>query len=831
MINYKFIFFLLFSFIFGSYYAHSQQKLIITVCDNGNKNINDSVLSSAKILQQELGKSGNFSFQTKLATENNITGAGITFLLIPQAGRIKIKYPPVLNSFNPEGFYIQSSNDRILFIGKTAQALQHAVFTYLDKLGFRYFLPGDEWEIIPAVKTPFIKFDIAVQPDFEYRFLANGHGFNKNETLTNNFSFWLMANRFGGSFPVSIGHSYQVIVANNAETFKKHPEYFAEKVPAGTLPAIFKFNVANKDLVDLVIKDAQNRAAAVKSSGQDVNMISMEPSDGSGWCTTPACLAIGSPSDQAFFLTNKVAASIRKSYPGMWVGSLAYNDHILPPSFKMEPNVFVMVTNGFNRTKFSTTDLLKQWKKKVSKIGVYEYLSVYEWDNDLPGKIPAADLNFVKQSIQSYYESGASVYLAETNIGWINKGPGQYIVSKLLWNHSLNVDSLMEDFYTKAFGTAAPVIKKLYNSWQNYSYNFISDNALAQWLNWVNQAGDIAKDEKVKKRIDEIKIYLHYIALYKQLKDKPSEDNLNKVMNFAYRTFETAAFSTLPVLASLPKYSGYSQFGFYENENQPWKKNNTPVTETELNQLIATDLKSLKTVDGLQTFSLPASFKKLPGWTAPKEMSISSSVPAYVGQTQFIFKIEKQSANNYFEMASGFSAKAEDQKNVEASIYVYTDYLKNKLQAKKVWNGEQSKKDTKEKFSLASLPAGTYFMQVEDWDKMFTLKFSDAMNFSVFDSGDHWLQTSSAAGLNTFYFIVPQNVKRFIVYKSKILKLVSPRGRLINMTDNNESTTVVEVQKGENGLWQVYYQAGLLFLEGIPPYLGLHPDRMLIPAN
>ena len=115
MINYKFILLLLFSFIFGSYYAHSQQKLIITVCDNGNKNINDSVLSSAKILQQELSKSGNFSFQTKLATENNITGAGITFLLIPQAGRIKIKYPPVLNSFNPEGFYIQSRLYNMLF--------------------------------------------------------------------------------------------------------------------------------------------------------------------------------------------------------------------------------------------------------------------------------------------------------------------------------------------------------------------------------------------------------------------------------------------------------------------------------------------------------------------------------------------------------------------------------------------------------------------------------------------------------------------------------------------------------------------------------------------
>jgi hypothetical protein len=127
-----------------------------------------------------------------------------------------------------------------------------------------------------------------------------------------------------------------------------------------------------------------------------MNMVSMEPSDGGGFCTSAECLKIGGPSDQAFYLTNAVARGIQKDYPGIWVGNLAYNEHIAPTKYDLEPNVFVMVTNGFNRTKLSTNQLLEEWGKKAKKLGVYEYLSVYAWDNDLPGRSNGTKLEFLK---------------------------------------------------------------------------------------------------------------------------------------------------------------------------------------------------------------------------------------------------------------------------------------------------------------------------------------------------------------------------------------------------------------------------------------------------
>jgi hypothetical protein len=42
---------------------------------------------------------------------------------------------------------------------------------------------------------------------------------------------------------------------------------------------------------------------------------------------------------------------------------------------------------------------------------------------------------------------------------------------------------------------------------------------------------------------------------------------------------------------------------------------------------------------------------------------------------------------------------------------------------------------------------------------------------------------------------------------------------------------MVEVGKSEQGVWKIYQQSGGLFLEGVPPYLGAHPAKMLLPSN
>ena len=807
------------------------QKISINY-SGGSKAANDSLATVVENFVTELKTSGNFKFDIEeKIKDKDKDERTIYFMLCPIADELGIIYPKKLKSFNPEGYYIKATADQVTFIGNSALALQHSIFDYLEQLGFRYYLPGDAWKIVPSKPSVFIRYEHLTQPFYEFRSFANGQGYYRNKKVENDFNTWAKANRLGGSFPVRVGHSYQTIVANNLDVFKQHTEYFADNINKSGAPATAKFNVANKQLVELVIGDAKNRLDAFKKTGQFMNMVSMEPSDGGGFCTSPECLKIGGPSDQAFYLTNAVARAIQKDYPGIWVGNLAYNEHITPTKYDLEPNVFVMVTNGFNRTKLSTNQLLEEWGKKAKKLGVYEYLSVYAWDNDLPGRANATKLEFLKKSIKGYYESGARIYLAETNIGWISKGLGQYVATKLLWDYRLNADSLADDFFNKGFGNAAPPIRRMFKSWESNTGGMISDNALAEWLGWVREADQLTNDERVKERLNYLKTYLHYLVLYKRVKTNPTPDNLNTVMSFAFRTFDASAFATVPVMTSLPFYTGFKGYGIYDKKDHPWMQNSNQMNAKEIDACFQQDLQTVKKVEGLRAFRPGKKFSKPQVTKLSPKMKPSTAAPSFTGETHFLTRIDKKSPDNFFEIKSGWAARPADAKPVTISIYNYAQYQSLKEEANVVFSAEQSEKLENKKMSLESLEPGDYLVKVDDQSKMFSLKFSPAITYSVVMSAEKTLLTSSVTGLNTFYFSVLPEAKRFVIHKNKVLKLMSPTGRVLEYTSNKQESIVVDVKENETGLWQIFGQAGALYIEGVPPYLGITPDKMLLPSD
>ena len=58
----------------------------------------------------------------------------------------------------------------------------------------------------------------------------------------------------------------------------------------------------------------------------------------------------------------------------------------------------------------------------------------------------------------------------------------------------------------------------------------------------------------------------------------------------------------------------------------------------------------------------------------------------------------------------------------------------------------------------------------------------------------------------------------------------TPSGRLLDCADNKDQIVDIAVNPGESGVWTIYYQAGTIHIEGVPPYLGVWPARMLLPT-
>lgn len=761
-----------------------------------------------------------------IASPSSFNGNGFLLLTTAAATKLGKTFPATLKTYGPEGIYINADTKSVTIIGNTNLALRQGLYLYLEQLGFAYLLPGEIWQHIPRLTTVYKPVKLLTRPDFALRTIANGHGFGDNRKPEQDFYDWANANRLGGSFTAQVGHVYEDIVTANLATFKQHPEYFAQPVNKGTIPENPKFNVANKDLVQLVINDAYRRVELARKAGWSTSMISMEPSDGGGFCTSPACTAIGTASDQVFYLSNAVARALQQKYPGTMVGGFAYSEHILPTKYKLEPNVFVMVTNGFNRTKYSTIDLLKMWGKKASKIGIYDYLSVYEWDNDLPGQVAVAKVATMQKSLRSIYNAGARSFIGETVMGWINRGLGQYILAKLLWNINTDVNKARNEFFDKAYGRVAPQMKKLYDSWENYPHKVVFDNDLYDWMSWVNDASNKAESELVRKRIDQVKLYLHYIVLYRDLKKSNTEANMLNMLRYAYRNFDNAAFASLPTMVSLPTYRGYQQMGWYANDHR-WKTDKRPYTSQEIQSFFQQDMRSVVRGPDVKSYAHTGSFVKLASVAPIPERKFYTSKNTFLIRTEYIIKINRKSAENKFDIYSGISAVPPDERSVIIRVYPVNS---SKEDQPPLLQFDQIKRKTLEEFSLKSLAPGTYRVVVEDFQKAFVLSFSKNIDYSVVLKADEKLITSSSAGLNIFYFYVPKGIRNFRVSKSGALVLESPTRRLINHENNKEETIEVTVLPGEEGIWGIGNQAGHLYLEGIPPYLGNNPAQMLVPS-
>jgi hypothetical protein len=789
----------------------------------------DSVHKAFNMLVTELKKGINADFA--ITSPASFNKKGILFIRTADAARYRINVPSVLPSLGPEGIYINGDAQSVTIIGNSALALQEAVFFYLEQLGYRYLMPGKTWEVIPRLSGIYKKMSLLTKPQFEWREITNGHGYANHNKIASDFNTWFTANRLGGAFRMWLGHSYDVIVQNNLEEFKQHPEYFAQTVVRGTIPGTPKFNVANKGLVDLVVRDAVKRMEQIRNHDPGIVLLSMEPSDDGGFCTTAECNRIGSVSDQVFYLSNEAAKAVRKKYPGTWVGVYAYNQHMMPTKLPLEPNTLVMVANGFNRTEYDTYELLKMWGKKAKKLGVYEYLSVYEWDNDLPGQVNTAKTKFVTQTVRKYAANGATTYIGESVMGWVHKGWGQYLLARVLWDPKINVDSLKKDFFSHAFENSATEMRKLYESWENYQHRIPRDNDMADWLEIVNNAYEKAGNEKLRARINQVKMYLHYLVMYKDLKKTPTKENYVALMHYAHRTFDIAAFPTLPTMVSLGNYTGFGSLGYWNKGSEEWKSTVPPdLTDAELQAAFKKDLRSIKRTQTVDVLPLAQNFTLLSSVVNIPKRAFTKTNHTFWGPTELIIQIKEKSSANSVTISSGYTASPDNDRKVTINIYTMSKGLAEEDEEKPLLTFKQDKKQFLESFSLSSLQPGFYRMNIEDWRKIFTLKLSDNINYSVVGKASPKIQTTSSGGLNSFYFYVPHNIRKFTVDKTSVLKLVSPSGRVIDRSNNLEETFEVEVKQGEQGIWEIFHQAGYFYLEGVPPYYGSHPSRMLVPA-
>jgi hypothetical protein len=350
-----------------------------------------------------------------------------------------------------------------------------AVHEFLERLGVRWYSPGDLGEVIPgqtSVALPEV--DETIRPVYGLReFVFSPYFMAKPDDLW--YSWRLRLNHGEETLGLSSPHQGHGgrLVHGRDETKKAHPEIYALR--AGARMTDFK-GMGMPSLVSPKLKEMTVAWARAAFDHFDLPAVSICPQDGFRVCdeagpevTTPERGVLGINSDYVWGFVNEVAREVYKTHPDKKIVAMAYGTYHLPPTKieKLSPNVMVaFMTHRFSHNDPAAHEEFMKNFAAWEKIGTPGQIFRYpHYLHTLPGRgwdgIPViAPRSIAKElALLPGRSLGDFIEVARSNnTGEMWQAPAinhlnYYVTSRLYWN--LNLEEVLADYYANFYGPAA----------------------------------------------------------------------------------------------------------------------------------------------------------------------------------------------------------------------------------------------------------------------------------------------------------------------------------------------------------------------------------------
>lgn len=346
-----------------------------------------------------------------------------------------------------------------------------------------------------------------MRPQYSYPEYIHTNGMVDKTTWTE----WMSANKMYNDMRFT-GHAWGAMINANKAAFTAHPEYLAEI--DGARPGIGKagkFCVTNASVqqlyADFIIqqfkKDPERKFASI------------EPSDGAGFCTCAKCKKVGAPENQVFFFANQVAEIVSKSYPDKYLNLYAYNLHSETPPFKLHKNILVAVIPTGFQTLYPHQYMMLKWAGFHKPLYWRDYFGIPQWTSDLPRINVETFLTRTNMARRLGYEA----IIMESGIN-LNAALLSVLFNAIWMNPALKMEDLTEKFVRDCFPQSYQPMKRLFTRWHN---TWLKEDEVAAALFDLKEASQLATQAAERERLNDIKAYVHYIALLHEWMPKKDE--------------------------------------------------------------------------------------------------------------------------------------------------------------------------------------------------------------------------------------------------------------------------------------------------------------------
>jgi len=352
---------------------------------------------------------------------------------------------------NDQEYCIKSDGESIALVAGKAGIL-YAVYTILEELGFRKL---SREQVYLPVKNDlrFPEFKRCEKPVFRVRLLDTYEG------VDDEYAEWHKLQ------PISLKRTrWQSLdptifdLVPPAKWFDKHPEYFSlvngKRISNGQLC------FSNPDVVNVIVDTLKKMIAA----NPRITHWMIAQNENALFCQCGACSrmveADGGQSGPLLHLVNRVALK----FPWKTIGTYAYDLTSRPPASEAPvTNLQIIVkATGTDKSKMiydekspqnhEVSENLTDWYNQHRDIMIWEYIN--RTDEYLS---PFPNLHTLMPNILFYAQRGIPEIMAEgsKNSGADFSALKSYLVSKLVWNPYIDIDSLAQDFMRHYYGAGS----------------------------------------------------------------------------------------------------------------------------------------------------------------------------------------------------------------------------------------------------------------------------------------------------------------------------------------------------------------------------------------
>ena len=425
-----------------------------------------------------------------------------------------------------DAFLISVQTDNILILNGGKKGAYYGVVHLLEKyLDCRMYAPNVE--IMPQKTTIGLPVLCEMDKPINGIRIVNGVMTQQNEAYRN----WQRLNDHNEEFAQGYYvHTFNRLVPWETH-FDAHPEYFALMNGKRLIDQLCLTHPVVYDLTIQKLKDEMAKQPTKK-------LWSVSQGDNFSYCQCDKCAKIiadeGSAAGPIIHFVNKVAAE----FPDKMISTLAYQySRKAPKHIKPADNVQIMLcTIELNRSKDIENDPLSiSFLKDITDWGKISK-NIYLWDytvNFSHNITPFPNLHTLQPNIQFFTKNSVNAHFQQTNasIGHEFSELKAYLIARLLWNPTINADSVTTDFLNGYYGAGGVFIQKYINlmtaeikktgEWLDiyghpmaHTKTFLSAENMAQYNHYFDDAENAVKtDPSVLQRVKLCRLPIQYAMM------------------------------------------------------------------------------------------------------------------------------------------------------------------------------------------------------------------------------------------------------------------------------------------------------------------------------